>query len=348
VSFRSGWDRIADPSHGSAITGLRSPDPAERIRRGARAFRRSKVTTLKIATCQFPVGADIARNTRHVLRQIRESARQGADVAHFCEGALSGYAGVDFTSFADFDWTTLESATRTILQATREAGIWVLLGSSHRISPDLNPHNSVYVIDDSGSVVDRYDKRFCSGDPEGESGDLSHYSPGDYACVFEIRGVRCGVLICYDYRFPELYRVYKRAGVDVLFHSFHAGNATPDRLAEMQAQIGEENFALNRGTTYPEITMPATMQAAAASNHLWISCSNTSARESCWPAFFVRADGVVIGRLRRNVSGVLITEVDPALPLYDSTRDWRDRAMEGVLHSGRTVDHPRTRDRTTI
>ena len=62
------------------------------------------------------------------------------------------------------------------------------------------------------------------------------------------------------------------------------------------------------------------MHAAAASSHVWISCANTSARESLWPAFFVRADGVVTGRLRRNVAGVLITEVDTKAPLYDSIR----------------------------
>ena len=242
----------------------------------------------------------------------------------------------------------LESATFRILEAAREAGLWVLLGSSHRLSPELKPHNSVYVIDDTGSVVDRYDKRFCSGDLKGESGDLAHYTPGDYACVFEIRGIKCGVLICYDYRFPELYRLYKQAGVQALFHSFHAGNMAPTRLAEMQMAVGRENFPLNRGTTYPEITMPAMMQSAAASNHLWISCSNTSARESCWPAFFVRADGVVTGRLKRNISGILISEIDSDACLYDSTRDWRERAMRGVLHSGRTVRHARTQDRTTV
>jgi predicted amidohydrolase len=304
--------------------------------------------TLNVATCQFPVSTDIAKNARYVIRQIRDSAAQGADVAHFCEGALSGYAGADFPSFVGFDWEMLKASTLRVLEATREAGIWVLLGSSHRLSPELKPHNSVYVINDSGSVVDRYDKRFCSGDPKEESGDLAHYTPGDYSCVFDIRGIKCGVLICYDYRFPELYRLYKQAGVQALFHSFHAGNVEPERLEQMQAAVGRKFFALNRGTTYPEITMPAMMQSAAASNHLWISCSNTSARESCWPAFFVRADGVVTGRLKRNTSGVLVSEVDPATPLYDSTRDWRDRAMGGVLHSGRTVHHARTQNRTTI
>ena len=59
---------------------------------------------------------------------------------------------------------------------------------------------------------------------------------------------------------------------------------------------------------------------------------NTSARESLWPSLFVRPDGIVTGRLRRNVSGVLISEIDTESEIYDSTVAWRDRAI-AVLES---------------
>ena len=94
--------------------------------------------------------------------------------------------------------------------------------------------------------------------------------------------------------------------------------------------------------------MPAAMTAAAASNHVWISCPNSSAPQSLWPAFAVRADGVTVGRLRRNVTGILVTTVDTGLDLYDSTAAWRGRAMAGVLHSGTLVSDPRSADRTTL
>ena len=53
---------------------------------------------LAVATCQFPVDADIRRNGRYVLRQMRAAADQGAHVAHFPEACVSGYAGSDFPS----------------------------------------------------------------------------------------------------------------------------------------------------------------------------------------------------------------------------------------------------------
>ncbi len=189
---------------------------------------------------------------------------------------------------------------------------------------------------------------FCNGDRLGKSGDLAHYSSGDHFSVFTIKGIRCGVLICHDYRYPELYREYKQKGVQLMFHSYHAGNITAKRLKSMRTQVGKEFHKLNRGTTLPEITMPATMQSAAASSHVWISCSNSSARESCWPAFFVRADGVITGRLRRNVAGVLVSQIDTNEELYDSTFAWRKRAMNGVFHSGRIVRDPKSKNRRQL
>jgi hypothetical protein len=176
----------------------------------------------------------------------------------------------------------------------------------------------------------------------GTVGDLAHYTPGDHGTVFDVGGVRCGALICYEYRFPELYREYQRQGVQLVFRSFHAGHANPRRWARMKKQVGAEAHKLNPGSTLPEITMPAAMHAAAANNYIWISCSNTSAKESCWPSFFTRPDGVVTGKLRRNVPGVLISDVDPRKKYYDSTLVWRERAMRGVFHSGTLIRDPRS------
>jgi hypothetical protein len=136
--------------------------------------------------------------------------------------------------------------------------------------------------------------------------------------------------------------------VQLVFHSFHAGHASPARLRRMGDEVGRGLHALNRGASYPEIRMPAAVQAAATANHVWVSCSNTSARHSCFPSFFVRADGVITGRLRRNIAGVLMSTVDTRQRLYDCTAGWRDRAMRGVFHSGVVVRDQRTRARTQL
>jgi predicted amidohydrolase len=294
---------------------------------------------LTVATCQFPVDSDIRRNMKYILRQMREAKYRGADVVHFPEASLSGYAGTDFESYEGFDWKLLENSTLKILNIARQLQLWVILGSTHQLSGKHKPHNSLYIIDNHGKLIDRYDKLFCAE---------AYYSPGNHFSIFTINGVRCGTLICHDYRYPELYREYKRNNVQVMFHSYNAGHMTPKRMKDMRAEVGEYLQRFNPGSTIPGITMPATMIASAANNYIWISCSNTSARESCWSSFFLRPDGIVIGRLRLNTAGILITTVDTEEQFYDSTVDWRDRAMKGIYHSGTLVQDSRSEKRMEL
>lgn len=175
---------------------------------------------LNVATGQFPISDGIYANCHYVLDQLTSAKRQGANVIHFPEACLSGYAGVDFESFDSFDWKALQEATQTIMSAAAKHNIWVILCSGHYLSDIHKPHNCMYIIDNNGNLIDRYDKRYCSGNATGTTGDLAHYTPGNHFSVFDINGVTCGVLICYGFRFPELYREYKQRGYKSCFMDF--------------------------------------------------------------------------------------------------------------------------------
>jgi predicted amidohydrolase len=289
------------------------------------------IMKLTIATCQFPVDSDIHRNLRYVLRQLNQAKQRRADVVHFSELCLSGYAGVEFKSYKNFDWSGLSEATECVLAEAKKLKLWVILGSSHRLGSKHKPHNSLYIINNRGSIIDRYDKMFCTGPRDERSGDLKHYTPGNHLPVFTIGGVRCGVQICHDFRYQEIYRELKKKRVQLVFHSYHNGHhpqATLDRSGNIWGVI-----------------VPPTMQAYAANNHMWISANNTIARCSSWPSFFVQPDGVITDKLRNHSAGVLISRIDTSKKFYDASEQWRDRAMKGVLHSGKLVSDPRSRDR---
>lgn len=285
---------------------------------------------LRVATCQFSVEADIGHNRRWVLRQIEDAAGRGADVVHFSECALSGYAGVDIPDTQAIDWDELRAATRDVLAAARQHRVWVLLGSTHFLADKVQPHNSVYIINARGQIVDRYDKRFCTGTSDtGQRAtlDLCHYTPGNRFVTFRVQGFCCGVAICYDYRFPELYRGYRQQGVEVLFQSFH--NAR-------QMVVDDPRYNIWR------TIVPATMSCRAAENHFWVSANNSTARPSRWPSFAVRPDGQIVGRLKSHRPGVLMTDMIHDPRLYDAPAPWRERAMQGRLHSGTLRKHPRS------
>ncbi len=289
---------------------------------------------IAIASCQFSVEADIFRNRDTILAQIDEAADRGARIIHFSETALSGYAGVDIPSVDTIDWDQLHVATEKICQRAADRGVWVLLGSTHPLGDVVSPHNSVYVIDDQGSIVERYDKRFCTGtlDPEPDL-DLAHYSPGNHTTVFEVDGYRCALLICYDYRFPELYRELRQLGVELLFQSFH------------NARRSEED---HQASNIWQQIVPATMMCRAATNHFWISATNSMARCSSWPSFVVAPDGSLAGQLPEHTDAVLVSRIDPDQDYWDASAPWRDRSIGGQLHSGTAVDHPRSSDRNSL
>ena len=278
-----------------------------------------KSRKFKIATCQFAIGADIRKNSTRIQLQVEAAKAQGADVVHFPECALTGYAGTGFRTWKGFDWATLSSETEKIMALARRRRVWIILGTHHRLTGNHLPHNSLYAIDPNGRIVERYDKRFCTTD------DLKYYSPGNHFPVIEIKGIQCGMLICHDVRYPELYRTYRKLGVDCLFNSFHN--------------------ACQKGPGVLTVIMRATLQARAASNFMWISAPNSSAYYSLWSSVFIQPDGIIGGSLVRNRAGIMVNTVDTGASLKDASEAFRRDAMAGKLHSGSLVKDARSRNR---
>lgn len=279
----------------------------------------SESAVLKVATCQFSEDWNPLRNGRKMCAQIRQAALRGADVAHFHECALSGYG--EAVGTPKYPWDELKQATRGVLEEAKRSKIWVVFGSSHPLTAPHKPHNSLYVVSPAGKIVDRYDKRFCT------SGDLDCYSPGDHYATFAIKGFLCSCLICYDSRFPELYRDLMRQKVQVMFHSFH--NARRKK---------------SRGI-WPKIILP-TLQAHAATNHMWISAPNSAAVLSCWPGIFITPDGLISGRLTVDKPSVMVNVVDPSKKYYDAVTGMLGIIRRNGRNSGKRVNDPRSKNRT--
>jgi predicted amidohydrolase len=280
---------------------------------------------LRVATGQFPVNVDIEQNLGFIGRQIASAAEQEADAILFPETALSGYAGIDFDSFVGYEWNRLKRAVEQVLDWAQQHQLWVIVGSHHRLSGRRKPHNSLYVIDPSGRLVTRYDKRFCTVN------DLDYYSPGTAAITVRMKGVRCGLLICHEWRYPELYRQYKKLKVDLILQSWYDGGLS---TRQMQAE----------GNVFAQV-IPATAQAHAACNHLWLCGTNTSKRQCCFGGFVIRPDGTFLDRLPRNRPGVMTCTIDTRIPLHDHAAHGRSKAIRGVDHLGPAIRDFRSSNR---
>ena len=238
-----------------------------------------------MAAGQFPVSHRVRRNLAYIKQQIQTAADLGARVVLFPETALCGYAPA-LANEVSYAWSELDAALAEVAQQAAARHIWVLLGSVHCL-PHQYPHNSLYAISSTGDIVGRYDKRSLY------KGEQHCYSAGAAGCVLEIDGVRCGLLICFDNCFPQLYHEYQAQGVQVVFHALHnAGSSTAKRGAASMARL-----------------MDANARVRAADHGFWVCAANSSARYSPMPAIITRPDGSA-RRARRHVADVIWDDLD--------------------------------------
>ncbi len=278
---------------------------------------------LKIATCQFAVGRSVKQNSRTICRYLRKASQAGADLVHFSECVLSGYVGTDFPNFNRYDWELLKEETQKIIALAAELHLWVVLGSTHKLTEPNKPHNSLYLINPRGKIVDRYDKRFCT------QGDLRRMTPGNRFVNFKIKGVKCSLLICFDLRFPEIYRELYKEGVNCILQSFYN--------------------AKQAGPSIHTHIMRQTMQCHAACNYFWVSMANSSGYYSPYPSCFIQPDGKIVRQLRTNHPGIMVNTIDLRKKFYDPMKEYRNTAIaEKLDNSSKKINDPRSRNTTTL
>ena len=281
------------------------------------------IGTLRVATCQFAVSRSIKRNSRQIQQFLHRARKAKADIVHFPECALSGYVGTDFLSFDGFDWQVLTEETEKIIDLAARLRLWIVLGSSHRLTEPNKPHNSLYLISPNGRIVNRYDKRFCT------SGDLKRLTPGNRFVNFVLNGVKCSLLICFDLRFPEIYRQLYKQGVNCIFQSFYnARQKSPSIHTHIMRQ---------------------TMQCRAATNYFWISMSNASGYYAPYPSCFIHPDGRIVRQLRSNRAGLTVNTVDLHRKFYDPMAHFRALAIAGALgNAPKAVKDRRSANTTSL
>jgi predicted amidohydrolase len=174
--------------------------------------------TFKIACVQNCAVAEVERNIDIAARLTRAAIGEGAAIVCLPE-YFSGVALKDGllhpAAFAE--------ARHPVLQAfadlAREKRTWLLLGSLGVLAGDGRIFNRGYLIDPAGAVAARYDKihmfdvELTKGAPLRESATIA---PGDCAVLADTGFCRMGLSICYDLRFPHLYRRLAQAGAEVL------------------------------------------------------------------------------------------------------------------------------------
>ncbi|MDG1340006.1 MAG: carbon-nitrogen hydrolase family protein [Paracoccaceae bacterium] len=175
---------------------------------------------MKVALIQMTSGSDPDVNLAALSSYIREAAEQGADFVLTPE--VSNCITTDVAQREITLVTQSDDQMLAVLQDTaRDVGIWLSLGSLSLKSDTADPRllNRSFLISPDGMIEAHYDKihMFDAKVSETEAYRESRaYQPGARAVVSETPIGTMGLTICYDLRFPHLYRKLARAGAEIL------------------------------------------------------------------------------------------------------------------------------------
>ncbi len=252
----------------------------------------AQLNAFKVAAIQMASGPKVEGNLSEARRLIAKAAEQGAKLVVLPEFfAIMGMNEQDKVKVC-------EQAGQGPIQAflgemARKHKIWLVGGSIPlAASTPEKVRNSLLVFDETGAQVARYDKIHLFNLTLGNESynEAQTIEPGDKIVVVDSPFGRIGLAICYDLRFPELFRAMKNVDIIVLPSAFTAttGKVHWEPLVRARAI---ENLSY-------------VIAAAQGGYHV-------SGRETHGHSMIVDPWGRIVDELQRG-SGVVIADVNPS------------------------------------
>lgn len=172
----------------------------------------------RVSCIQHCAVADTEKNLRLLKDLIGQAANDGASLVCLPEyAACYGMSKGQLRVGAEPEVT--HPGLAGLRDMAKQNSCWLLIGSIGIESEDGLINNRSYLIDDKGDIQARYDKIHLfdvdldGGESYRESASIS---PGDRAVLVDTPFGRIGMTICYDLRFPQLYRTLAKAGADII------------------------------------------------------------------------------------------------------------------------------------
>lgn len=179
--------------------------------------------SVKAAVVQMVSGRDPVLNLESAATLVAEAAQQGAQLIVLPEN-FAVYNPVDLPSLAEIAGDPQAPFQSFMSRLAKQHRIW-LVGGSIPVRPardDNDPRvfSSCLVYSPEGELVARYDKLHLFDvditDAQGRYRESERFRYGDSVVVFDTPFARIGVAVCYDLRFPELFRALTERGAEII------------------------------------------------------------------------------------------------------------------------------------
>ena len=249
----------------------------------------------RAACLQLQSSRSVAENIATVEQLARQAAQDGADyiqtpeMTNILERSREALAAAIAPEASD-------PAVAAFSALAADLGVILHIGSLALAADARRVANRAIVFGRRGQVLARYNKihLFDVDLPNGESWrESAVYSPGDRAVVVDLPWTRLGVSICYDIRFPHLYRALAHAGAGVLT----APAAFTRQTGEAHWHVLQRARAIENGAFV--------ISAAQAGRH-------ADGRETFGHSIIVAPWGEVLAEAGGDGPEVILADIDPA------------------------------------
>lgn len=162
---------------------------------------------IKVCAVQMAsLAGEVAHNLQKAKELVTQAKAQGAELVLLPELFDVGY-DLEIVKQLDYDTNATLNFLKDLCKSLK---IYMIAGVYENSAE--GKFNTAYVIDDQGNAISKYrkNKLFCL------SKEKEIFTPGEQLCTVDIKGIRFGLMICYDIRFPELGRKYIEAGCEAL------------------------------------------------------------------------------------------------------------------------------------
>ena len=204
-----------------------------------------KNPAFKTALCQIRTELDQKQTMEKAGRMVQEAAEKGAQVVCLPEMYNCPYSGKYFKTIAAHGH---QDCVRTMASWAKENQV-VLIGGSVPETEDGKIYNTCFVFNEKGDQIARHRKvhLFDVDIPGMRFKESDTFAPGEEITVFDTRYGRFGVAICFDVRFPELFRAMAKRGAKMIFlpaqFNMKTGPAHWELSLRMRAVDNEVFFA---------------------------------------------------------------------------------------------------------
>lgn len=170
---------------------------------------------IKVAVCQLRTEIDRSETMAKAKRMIYEAAENGADFAVLPEMFNCPYSREYFKKYAGLGH---EDSCAQLSAWAKELGIYIVGGSIPE-TEDGRIYNTCFVFDREGRQIARHRKvhLFDVELPGLRVRESATFSPGEDITVFDTEYGTMGCAVCFDLRFPELFRAMQRRGAKAVF-----------------------------------------------------------------------------------------------------------------------------------